>query len=150
MTCLYLYSFLLDLLHLFIFSLVNDITLISSVVTRTLGSYGELSNRKQLFPKRITSFGKVWDSRCYCWASGGLWLQHWTALGGTWAGTAHVHSLIFLLLCVGLDISISGNSINSVFGNPLYEGLFQELSMPLGMDDRTWWKCMISNHFTQF
>ena len=29
----------------------------------------------------------------------------------------------------------SQETINSVFGNPLYEGLFHELSMPLGMDD---------------
>lgn len=38
-------------------------------------------------------------------------------------------------LC-GPHISISGNCINSVVDNPFYEGLFHELSMPLGMDDR--------------
>ena len=36
----------------------------------------------------------------------------------------------------------SQETVNSVFNNPLCEGLFQELSMPFGMDDRTWWKCI--------
>ena len=50
-------------------------------------------------------------------------------------------------LC-GLHIAISGNSINSVFDNPFYEGLFHELSMPLGMGDSTRWKCIRTDHFT--
>ena len=133
MTCVYLHSCLLDLLNLSILSLVSAITLISPIITRMLGSNGELSNRQQCFPNRIISFRKVLDGRYYCWASGGLWLQHWTALGSTWAGTACVYSLIFLLFCVSIHVSISGNSINSVFDNPFYEGLFHELSIPLGM-----------------
>ena len=109
MTCLYLHSCLLDLLNLSILSQVSAITLISPIITRMLGSNGELSNRQQCFPNRIISFRKVLDGRYYCWASGGLWLQHWTALGNTWAGTARVYSLMFLLLCVSLHISIAGN-----------------------------------------
>ena len=109
MTCLYLHFFLLDLLNLSILSLVSAITLISPVITRMLGSNGELSNRQQCSPNRIISFRKVLDGRYYCWASGGLWLQHWTALGGTWAGTACVYSMMFLLLCVSLHISTSEN-----------------------------------------
>ena len=141
MTCLYLHSCLLDLLNLSILSLVSAITLISPVITRMLGSTGELSNRQQCFPNRIISFRKVLDGRYYCWASGGLWLQHWTALGGTWAATACVYSLMFLLLCVASTFPFQ-ETVNSVFNNPLCEGLFQELSMPFGMDDRTWWKCI--------
>ena len=108
MTCLYLHFCLLDLLNLSILSLVSAITLISPVITRMLGSTGELSNRQQCSPNRIINFRKVLDGRYYCWASGGLWLQHWTALGGTWAATACMYNLMFLLLC-GFHISISGN-----------------------------------------
>ena len=64
-----------------LFSLVSAINLISPVITRMLSSNGELSNRQQCFPNRIISFRKNWDVRYYCWASGCLWLQHWTGLG---------------------------------------------------------------------
>ena len=50
-------------------------------------------------------------------------------------------SLMFLLLCVTSTFP-SQETVNSVFDNPLCEGLFQELSVPLGMDDRTRWKCI--------
>ena len=123
MTCLYLHSCLLDLLNLSIFSLVSAITLISPVITRMLGSNGELSNRQQCFPNRIISFRKVLDGRYYCWASGGLWLQHWTALGSTWAGTARVYSLMFLLLCVSLHISIAGNCKQCVWQSTVWRTL---------------------------
>ena len=63
MTCLYLHFCLLDLLNLSILSLVSAITLISPVITRMLGSNGELSNRQQCFPNRIISFRKVLDGR---------------------------------------------------------------------------------------
>ena len=116
--------------------------------SRMLGSNGELSERQWWFPKTIINFRKFGDGRYSCWASGALWLQHWTALGSSWAGTVCVHSLMFLLLCVSIHISISGNSINSVFDNPFYEGLFHELSVPLGMGDRTWWKGIRTGHFT--
>ena len=147
MTCLYLHSCLLDLLNLSILSLVSAITLISPVITRMLGSNGELSNRQQCSPNRIISFRKVLDGRYYCWASGGLWLQHWTALGGTWAGTACVYSLMFLLLCVASTFP-SQETVNSVVDCSLCEGLFHELSVPLGMGDRTWWKGIRTGHFT--
>ena len=52
-----------------------------------------------------------------------------------------VCSLMFLLLCVASTFP-SQETVNSVFDNPLCEGLFQELSVPLGMDDRTRWKCI--------
>ena len=100
MTCLYLHFLLPDLLNLSILSLVSAIILISPVITRMLSSNGELSNRQQCFPNRIISCRKVWDGRYSCWASGRLWLQHWAALGDTWAGTALVHGLMFSLLCV--------------------------------------------------
>ena len=124
-----------------LFSLESAITLISPVITRMLGSNGELSNRQQCFPNIIIHFRKVLDGRYYCWASGGLLMQHWTALVNTWAGTARVYSLMFLLLCVAPTFP-SQETINSVFDSPLSEGLFQELSVPLGMDDRTLWKCI--------
>ena len=148
MTCLYLHPCLLDLLNLSILSLVSAITLISPIITRMLGSKGELSNKQQYFPNRIISFRKVLDGRYYCWASGGLWLQHWTALGGTWAGTACVYSLMFLLLCVASTFP-SQETVNSVVDCSLCEGLFHELSVPLGMDDRLRWKCMRTDHCTQ-
>ena len=50
-------------------------------------------------------------------------------------------SLMFLLLC-GASTFPSQETVNSVFDNPRCEGLFQELSLPLGMDDRTRWKCI--------
>ena len=139
MTCLYLHFLLPDLLNLFILSFVSAIILISPVVTGMLSSNGKLSNRQQCFPNRIISYRKIWDGKYSCWASGGLWLQHWTALGDTWAGTARVYSLMFLLHCVASTFP-SQETVNSVFDNPLCEGLFQELSLPLGMDDRTRWK----------
>ena len=148
MTCLYLHSCLLDLLNLSILSLVSAITLISPIITRMLGSKGELSNKQQCFQNRIISFRKVLNDRYYCWASGGLWLQHWTALGNTWAGTSRVYSLLFLLLCVASTFP-SQETVNSVVDSPLCEGLFHELSMPLGMDDRLRWKCMRTDHCTQ-
>ena len=123
MTCLYLHSCLLDLLNLSILSLVSAITLISPIITRMLGSNGELSSRQQCFSNRIISFRKVLDGRYYCWSSGGLWLQHWTALGGTWAGTACVYSLMFLLLCVSLHISISGNGKQCVWQSTVWRTL---------------------------
>ena len=63
MTCLYLHSCLLDLLNLSILSLVSAITLISPIITRMLGSNGELSSRQQCFSNRIISFRKVLDGR---------------------------------------------------------------------------------------
>ena len=147
MTCLYLHFLLPDLLNLSILSLVSAIILISPVITRMLSSNGELSNRKQRFPRRITNSGKVWNVRCCCWASGGLWLQGWAALGPAWAGTARVYSLMFLLLCVASTFP-SQETVNSVVGNPFYEGLFHELSMSLGMGDRLQWKCMRTDHFS--
>ena len=58
-----------------------------------------------------------------------------------------VCSLMFLLLCVASTFP-SQETINSVFGNPFYEGLFHELSMPLGMDDKLQWKCTRTDHFS--
>ena len=52
-----------------------------------------------------------------------------------------VCSLMFLLLCVAFTFQ-SQETVNSVFNNPLCEGLFQELSLPLGVDDRIRWKCI--------
>ena len=137
--------FLLYLLHLFIFSLVSAITLISPIITRMLTSNGVLSSRKQWFPKRITSFGKVWNVRYYCWASDGLWLQHWTALGHAWAGTACVYSLMFLLLCVGLHISISGNYKQCVWQSMVWGPLPRALYASW---DGWHWKWMITDHFS--
>ena len=147
MTCLYLHSCLLDLLNLFILSLVSAITLISPVITRMLGSNGELSNRQQCSPNRIISFRKVLDGRYYCWASGGLWLQHWTALGGTWAATACMYNLMFLLLC-GFHISISGNCKQCVWQSTVWRTLPRALCA-------SWdgWQDMVEMyhlHLTQF
>ena len=80
------------------------------------------TGNKQCFPNRIISFRKVWDGRYYCWASGGLWLQHWTALGGTWAATACMYNLMFLLLC-GFHISISGNCKQCVWQSTVWRTL---------------------------
>ena len=145
MTCLYLHPCLLDLLNLSILSLVSAITLISPIITRMLGSKGELSNKQQYFPNRIISFRKVLDGRYYCWASGGLWLQHWTALGGTWAGTACVYSLMFSLLCVRLHISISGNCKQCVWQSIVWGPLPRALYASW---DRWHWKWMITDHFS--
>ena len=57
------------------------------------------------------------------------------------AGIACVYSLMFSFLCLASTFP-SQETVNSVFDNPLCEGLFQELSVPLGMDDRTLWKCI--------
>lgn len=83
-----------------------------------------------MIPEIILSFRKVWVGGCYHWASGAepqvCRLQLWTALGHTWAGTAFVYSLTFLLLCVRLlQTSLSVKSINSVFCSILCEGLFK-------------------------
>ena len=58
-----------------------------------------------------------------------------------------VCSLMFLLLCVASTFP-SQETVNSVVGNPFYEGLFHELSMSLGMGDRLQWKCMRTDHFS--
>ena len=142
--CLYL-LFLLDLLHLTIFSLVSDVTLISPVITRMLGSNGELSKRQWWFPKTIINFRKFGDGRYSCWASGGLWLQYWTALGHAWAGTACVYSLMFLLLCVGLHISISGNYKQCVWQSIVWGPLPRALYASW---DGWHWKWMITDHFS--
>ena len=148
MTCLYLHSCLLDLLNLSILSLVIAITLISPIITRILGSNGELGNRQQCFPNRVISFRKFWMADItagllvVCGSSTGLPLATpglglpictvWCSCFSVWASTFP-----------------SQETVNSVFDSPLCEGLFHELSMPLGMDDRLRWKCMRTDHCTQ-
>ena len=98
MTCLYLHSLLLDLLLLSVLCLVSEI-IISPVITRMLAQMESWVTGNS-DSQRESCFRKVWDGRYSCWASGGFWLQGWAALGPAWAGTALVHGLMLLLLCV--------------------------------------------------
>ena len=85
--------------------------ILSFIITPMLGSNKALSNRQQWFPETIISFRTVWEGRYWYWASGGepqiCRLQHWAVLGHTWAGTVHVSSLTFLLLCASLPFHLS-------------------------------------------
>ena len=100
-----------------------------------------------VIPKNNHKFQEIWGWQIFLL---GFWCFVAAALHCPWRHLGWdcpcVQFDIFASLC-GLHISISGNSINSVFDNLLYEGLFQEVSMPLGMDDRTQWKCIRTDRF---
>ena len=73
--------------------------------------------------------------------SGGLLVESPRFAGCSTRLPLAMPGLTFLFLCVSLHISISVKSIQSLFYNVQYEGLFHKLLESLWVNDRACWKC---------